>query len=253
MSSRLLVGLTKRPSFITILTGAGISAESGVPTFRDANGLWCNHLLEDVACPEAYERDPALVQQFYNERRRNILLDSVKPNPAHVAVARLQKEMKNVFLVTQNVDNLHERAGSTNVVHMHGELLKVRCTRTGKVFDWVKDILLGEDRCSCCQAVGTLRPHIVWFGEVPFCMDTICDALGRTDLFISCGTSGNVYPAAGFVRQVKDSACMNGEDDVMAVEVNAEPGSNAVGFDLHLYGSASELMPKVVEEILALK
>lgn len=253
MSSRLLVGVTRRPHFITILTGAGISAESGVPTFRDSNGLWCNHRLEDVACPEAYERDPALVQKFYNERRRNILLERIKPNPGHLAVARLQREMENVFLVTQNVDNLHERAGSKDVVHMHGELLKVRCTRSKKVFDWVNDICLQKDRCECCHEVGTLRPHIVWFGEVPFYMDKIHDALCRTELFISCGTSGNVHPAAGFVRQVKDNACRRGESDVVAVEVNAEPGSNALGFDIHLYGSASELMPKIVEEILALK
>lgn len=250
---RLLSGLSKRPTFITVLTGAGVSAESGVPTFRDGNGLWCNHRMEDVACPEAYKRDPALVQRFYNERRRNILLESVKPNPAHLALAGLQKEFKNVFLVTQNVDNLHERAGSENVVHMHGELLKVRCTQTEKVFDWTKDIDLGKDRCDCCHAVGTLRPHIVWFGEVPLFMERISDALRRTDLFISCGTSGNVYPAAGFVREVKYSAGMNGDDDVMAVEVNAEPGNNAEGFDVHLYGNASELMPKIVEEILSLK
>lgn len=244
---RLLGNLVQKPKYITILTGAGISAESGVPTFRDANGLWCNHRFEDVACPEAYARDPALVQRFYNERRRAIQHPSVQPNPAHLAVARLQKEYKNgkVFLVTQNVDDLHERGGSNPVIHMHGELLKVQCTRSGKIFDWEKDIRLGEDRCSCCDMDGTLRPHIVWFGEMPLFMDEIQNALCKTDLFISCGTSGNVYPAAGFASIAKDN-------QAYTVEVNAESGSNATFFDLNLYGSASELMPRVVDELLSL-
>lgn len=245
---KLLEKLTAKPRFITILTGAGISAESGVPTFRDENGLWCNHRVEDVASPIAYERNPQLVQRFYNQRRRDIQDPKVKPNPAHFAVAKLQKQFRDgssVFLVTQNVDNLHERAGSGAVVHMHGELLKAQCTRTDKVIDWEKDIVRNQDRCPCCNEMNTLRPHIVWFGEMPLFMNEIHDALDKTDLFISCGTSGNVYPAAGFATLAKGNKALT-------VEVNAEAGSNALMFDLHFYGTATDVMPRLVDELLSM-
>eukprot|EP00796_Vickermania_ingenoplastis_P007186 gene7186-5048_t len=220
-----------KPRFITILTGAGVSAESGVPTFRDGNGLWCNHRVEDVATPEAFERNPSLVQRFYNERRKNIQDPNVQPNRAHLAISKLQRDYSHgkVFLVTQNVDDLHERAGSSEVVHMHGELLKAQCTRTGKVVEWKRDIQLGVDKCPCCSEINTLRPHIVWFGEMPLFMEQIYEALDQTDLFLSCGTSGNVYPAAGF-------ATIAQANKAKTVEINAEQGSNATMFDNHIYG-----------------
>lgn len=246
---KLLSSLRARPKSICILTGAGISAESGVPTFRDSNGLWQNHRVEEVACPEAYERQPALVQRFYNERRRSIQDPAIAPNAAHVAVAKLAKEFNargsRVFLVTQNVDNLHERAGSTNVCHMHGELLKVRCTSTQQVFTWSDDIRLGVDKCICCQQVNSLRPHIVWFGEVPLEMEKIYAELEKADLFISCGTSGNVYPAAGFARTARSQGAIT-------VEINAEAGSNSTSFDHQIYGRATEVLPPLVDELLLL-
>lgn len=230
---------------ITVLTGAGVSAESGVPTFRDSNGLWCSHRVEDVACPGAFMTNPRLVQKFYNERRRNLLLDSVKPNAAHVALGRLQKEFKGkVNLITQNVDNLHERGGSVGVVHMHGELLKVRCTVDDKILDWEKDVRSDVDRCPVCDRVGTLRPHIVWFGEVPLFMEEIYAMLAETDLFVAIGTSGNVYPAAGFVSEVKS----HGAD---TLELNLEGGSNRSVFQRSIYGKASEIVPKWVDSVLS--
>lgn len=243
--SRFIEKLSKKPKFIAVLTGAGVSAESGVPTFRDANGLWATHRIQDVACPKAFARDPELVHKFYNERRKNVQLPEVQPNAAHIALAKLQKEYKGgtVFLVTQNVDNLHERGGSTSVLHMHGELLKARCTSTGKIFPWQCDIVLNDDKCPCCSKVGTLRPHIVWFGEMPFYMDQIHHALAKTDLFISCGTSGNVYPAAGFARTAR-------ANKALTVEINADEGINASDFDVNLYGSASDVIPQVVEYLL---
>lgn len=231
---------------ITILTGAGISAESGISTFRDNDGLWCNHHVEDVASPDAFIRNPALVQLFYNERRRNLLLTSVTPNKAHVALARLEEELsgkRKVVIVTQNVDNLHERAGSKNVLHMHGELLKVRCTATGNVFEWQKDIVGDVDRCPDCGLLGTLRPHIVWFGEMPFCMDEIESILSKTDLFVAIGTSGNVYPAAGFVKRAQFYGATT-------LELNFQEGSNSTLFQESIYGKASEIVPAWVDRLL---
>lgn len=228
---------------IVILTGAGISAESGIKTFRASDGLWEEHRIEDVATPEGFARDPALVQQFYNQRRQPILNGDVRANPAHRALAKLQREFKgDVTLVTQNIDNLHEQGGSSQVLHMHGEILKMRCTHTQKVFDCVADITT-SDECPCCLIRGALRPHIVWFGEMPMYMDKINDALLRCDLFVSIGTSGNVYPAAGFVQMANSAGAKT-------IEINLEESNVASAFDVAIYGKAGEVLPKWVDEFL---
>lgn len=226
---------------IVILTGAGISAESGLKTFRDADGLWENHRVEEVATPEAFHRDPRLVHRFYNLRRAQ--LREVEPNAAHQALARLESVWKDDFLlVTQNVDDLHDRAGSRNLLHMHGELRKVRCERCGLVRFWEED--LGMDTCCpACDRAGGMRPHIVWFGEMPFEMDRIFEALERCDLFVSIGTSGHVYPAAGFVGAVRPKA--------RTVELNLEPSLVASAFKDVRHGRATELVPRFVEELIA--
>ncbi len=229
---------------IVILTGAGISAESGIKTFRAADGLWENHRIEDVATPEAFARDPELVHQFYNQRREQLLLPDIRPNPAHLALARLEQAFtgQQLLLVTQNIDNLHERAGSKNLIHMHGELLNLRCTTTGQVF--VNHKAVGPDaRCDCCDHVGTLRPDIVWFGEMPLQMELIYDALERCDLFISIGTSGHVYPAAGFV-EVANSV------GAETVEINLEPSKKQSAFERHIYGPASQEVPLFVDSLI---
>jgi len=234
------------PSFksIVILTGAGISAESGIKTFRAADGLWENHRVEDVASPEGYAANPALVQRFYNERRRQLLSDAVQPNAAHRALAKLQQEFTGtVTLVTQNIDDLHERGGSRNVIHMHGELLKMFCTRSKQVYDVCSDIEISQC-CTCCNASGTLRPDIVWFGEVPYRMDEISDALATCDLFISIGTSGNVYPAAGFVSMANQARAHT-------VEINLEPSVTQSRFKEKIYGKAGEIVPSYVASLLA--
>jgi len=224
---------------IVILTGAGISAESGLPTFRAADGLWENHRVEDVATPEAFQRHPALVYRFYNERRRG--LAEVQPNAAHRALARLERAWGGeVLLVTQNVDDLHDRAGSKHLLHMHGELLKARCLACGTVSTWPGD-LDADSRCPRC-ARGPLRPHIVWFGELPLEMDRIYSALERCDLFLAIGTSGHVYPAAGFVEAVGPSA--------QTVELNLDPSLVASAFQEARRGKATELVPAFVAELL---
>jgi NAD-dependent deacetylase len=229
-----------RPS-IVILTGAGISAESGVRTFRDGGGLWEQHRVQDVATPEAFERDPALVQRFYNERRRQ--LPAVRPNLAHLALARLEEAWAGDFLlVTQNVDDLHDRAGSRKLLHMHGELLKARCLRCAGVHRWVGD-LDEATACPACAAPGRLRPHIVWFGEVPMGMDRIYEALGRCTVFLSIGTSGKVYPAAGFVDAVPPWT--------RTLELNLEATSMSDAFHEHRQGPATQLVPVVVEQLLS--
>ncbi|WP_281545296.1 Sir2 family NAD+-dependent deacetylase [Grimontia sp. SpTr1] len=230
---------------IVILTGAGISAESGIRTFRAQDGLWEEHHIEDVATPEGFARNPALVQTFYNQRRRQ-LQSGVAPNPAHEALAKLERELEgSVMVVTQNIDNLHERAGSENIIHMHGELLKARCSGSNQVLDWKDDIMV-DDLCHCCQMPSPMRPHVVWFGEMPLDMDKIHTALVEADLFISIGTSGSVYPAAGFVHE----AAING---ARTIEVNLEPSAVESEFDEKRYGKASVLVPELVEEILALQ
>lgn len=230
---------------IVILTGAGISAESGISTFRDEGGLWAQHNIEDVATPEGFARNPDLVQSFYSARRSQ--LKEVEPNPAHFALGRLEREFDgDVLLVTQNVDDLHERGGSTNILHMHGELKKVRCRNCSAIHDWEDDC--GQDTsCPSCGAAPALRPHIVWFGEIPFYMDKIEGALSKADLFISIGTSGNVYPAAGFVMLVRRFGKAH------TVEINLEPSEGASLFEETRHGKAGDLVPAFVEEILQMQ
>lgn len=234
---------SKEKNSIVLLTGAGISAESGIKTFRDHNGLWEEHRIEDVASIDGYLRNPDLVQSFYNNRRAQLKDAGVQPNAAHFALAQLEKEWPGeVLLVTQNVDDLHERAGSRNLIHMHGELRKVRCDRTGRVFSWTDDIN-ADTVCPCCNKARTLRPHIVWFGEMPLEMERIFAALERCGLFAAIGTSGQVYPAAGFVHHVKPTA--------RTVEINPEASAIASAFEEHRRGKAGEAVPAFVEELLS--
>jgi len=231
---------------IVVLTGAGISAESGIQTFRASDGLWEEHRIEDVATPEAFERDPALVQHFYNQRRAPILAKEVHPNPAHKALARLEREFQGDFLlVSQNIDNLHERGGSENIRHMHGEILKIRCANTGRIYDCQGDIGL-DDCCRCCDLPGRLRPHIVWFGEMPLYMDEIYQALSKCDLFLSVGTSGNVYPAAGFVQMANQAGAKT-------IEINLEESQVATDFNEAIYGPAGDTLPIWVADFLSSK
>jgi NAD-dependent deacetylase len=228
-----------RAARIVILTGAGISAESGLRTFRAADGLWEDHHVQEVATPEAFRRNPELVYRFYNERRRS--LATVQPNLAHLALARLEHEWTgDLLLITQNVDDLHDRAGSKNLLHMHGELLKARCEACRTIHAWPND-LMGDSSCPDCGR-GPLRPHIVWFGELPLEMDRIYTALERCDLFLSIGTSGHVYPAAGFVEAIGPSA--------RSVELNLEPSLMASAFQEAHTGKATELVPALVDELL---
>lgn len=232
----------KRP-FVVVLTGAGISAESGIRTFRAADGLWEEHNVEDVATPEGYRRDPELVQAFYNARRQQLQQEDIQPNAAHKALAMLEDALgDNFMLVTQNIDNLHERAGNKRVMHMHGELLKVRCTQSGQVFDWPGDLSV-NDKCHCCQFPAALRPHIVWFGEMPIGMDEIYQALAKADFFIAIGTSGHVYPAAGFVHEARQGGAFT-------IELNLEPSQVESEFDEKKYGLASEVVPEFVHAFL---
>lgn len=231
------------PPRIVILTGAGISAESGIRTFRASDGLWEDHRIEDVATPEGFARNPALVQRFYNARRAQLRDPALRPNAAHLALARLERDYGGeVLLVTQNVDNLHERAGSRQLLHMHGELTSMRCTRSGERFR-IEDDITPELRCDCCGATGTLRPDIVWFGEMPHHMDTIGAALARCGLFLSIGTSGNVYPAAGFAAAARAAGAHG-------VELNLEPSQVHNAFQEHRYGPATEVVPAMVAELL---
>jgi NAD-dependent deacetylase len=229
---------------IVILTGAGISKESGLDTFRDTDGIWANVRLEDVATPEAFQRNPRLVHDFYNARRRALNDASVAPNPGHLALARLEREWPGpVLLVTQNIDNLHERAGSRQLLHMHGEVQKVRCQECRGVFAWYEDLGVG-DTCPGCGDPGGLRPHVVWFGEMPLAMDRIYAALEACSLFISIGTSGSVYPAAGFVSHARQFA------EAHTVELNMEPSAGATLFHQTIYGPATSVVPAYVERIL---
>ena len=234
-----------KPKHIVFLTGAGISAESGIKTFRDSNGLWEDHDILEVASPSGFDRNPELVHKFYNLRRAQLLSDEVHPNKAHNALARLEKEFDGkVTIITQNVDNLHEASGSENIIHMHGELIKMRCKETAKIYLKKGDIR-HEDKCPCCFKIGNLRPHIVWFGEYPMHIDQIEKELESCDLFISIGTSGQVYPAAMFVNLVK----LNG---TYTIEANIEETNVSENFDEHLVGPATEIVSNLVEEILKL-
>lgn len=239
------MGIARDGGSIVVLTGAGISAESGLPTFRGNDGLWMGWRLEEVATPDAFARQPEVVQRFYDLRRQQLLAPEVAPNPAHRALAELQLRWPGpVRIVTQNIDDLHERAGSSNLIHMHGELLKARCTRCGAIRAWRID-LAGAHECPGCAAAGSLRPHVVWFGEMPLELDAIYAALAACDLFIAIGTSGQVYPAAGFVEEVRRHGRAH------TVELNLEPSAVNSGFAEHRRGPASEVVPRYVDELLA--
>ncbi len=226
---------------IVILTGAGISAESGLRTFRAEDGLWEDHRVEDVATPEAFRRDPGLVQRFYDERRAGVL--AALPNPAHEALARLDREWGgDLLIVTQNIDDLHERAGADRVLHMHGEALSVWCQACDVRHHW-EGTLLDAPPCPSCGQVA-MRPDIVWFGEMPYRMDEIFAAISRADLFVSIGTSGAVYPAAGFVQQASSHRART-------LELNLEPSQGSRWFDETRLGAASVLVPEWVSEVLA--
>ncbi len=230
--------MSRRPARIVVLTGAGISRCSGLDTFRDAGGIWSQVRLEDVATPDAFARDPARVQGVYNARRRQ--LPRVQPNPAHLALARLEAGFEGELLVvTQNVDDLHERAGSTRLLHMHGELLRARCTGCGARPDWHGDID-GDTPCPACAAAA-LRPDVVWFGEMPMHMEAIERALSRCDLFVAIGTSGTVHPAAGFAL-----AAAHAE----TVVLNLEAPAQAAAFERQILGPAGETVPALVRDLL---
>ncbi|OEF30168.1 Sir2 family NAD+-dependent deacetylase [Vibrio rumoiensis] len=229
---------------IVVLTGAGISAESGIQTFRSQDGLWESHKIEDVATPEGYALNPELVQEFYNQRRASLHDVNLMPNDAHIALAELEQQLNGkVTIITQNIDNLHERAGSERIIHMHGELLKARCPESNQVIE-VTESLTTTDLCHCCQIPNPLRPHIVWFGEMPLKMAEIYSLIEQADLFISIGTSGVVYPAAGFVHDAK----MHGAH---TMEINLEPSAVQSEFAEKRYGKASIEVPKLVAELLA--
>ena len=229
---------------IVILTGAGISRESGLDTFRDEDGIWSKVRLEDVATPEAFHRDPAKVHGFYNARRARLQDDDVEPNAAHRALARLEQFWQGEFLlVTQNVDDLHERAGSRNILHMHGELLKARCGMCLMILPWSGPMTVASV-CPSCRCEGRMRPHIVWFGEVPLGLNRVWPALDKADLFIAIGTSSQVYPAAGFVSHARR------REGVRCVELNLEPTVSRSEFGEQAYGPATEIVPAFVESLL---
>lgn len=234
------------PQRIFILTGAGVSAESGLSTFRDKGGLWAQYDIQEVASIQGYERDPAKVLNFYNLRRN--AHGEVAPNAAHLALGRLQalwaERGGSVTICTQNVDDLHERGGAVHVLHMHGEIAKARCHDCGATAPYDGDLSVNLG-CAICGRTGGMRPHVVWFGETPLLMDEIYEALSRADLFVSIGTSGSVYPAASFVSAARAAS-------IPSLEINLEPSENAHAFDAGRYGKASEQVPAWVAEMVAL-
>ena len=233
--------MISRPRSIVVLTGAGISAESGIETFRAAEGLWANHHVDDVATLEGFARNPQLVYAFYNQRRRQLLTPEISPNAAHSALAKFEHEFGGEFLlVTQNVDNLHERAGSENLIHMHGELMKMSCLNSKLIFDVSEDFDY-DTQCRCCRSAGNLRPHVVWFGEMPLQMNRINMALENCDMFVAIGTSGNVYPASGFYQTAKIRKAST-------VELNLERTGSS--FDRHICGPATESDPQFFKSLL---
>jgi NAD-dependent deacetylase len=228
---------------VLILTGAGISAESGIPTFRGADGLWEGHRFEDVATPDGFQRNPKLVHRFYNERRAALQKPEIKPNAAHHALAEFESRWPDDFLlVTQNIDNLHQRAGSRNLLAMHGELLKARCVDTGELFDWTDELSVTTPHPHDPKRLGRLRPHVVWFGEMPIGLDQIQAAAETADVFVAIGTSAQVYPAAGIVKWTKPSC--------QRIEINLEatPASNQ--FHQALRGPASEVVPRFLATLI---
>ncbi|MEO1239462.1 MAG: NAD-dependent deacylase [Pseudomonadota bacterium] len=225
---------------IVVLTGAGVSAESGLGTFRDAGGLWSKYPLEEVATPEGFQADPAKVHGFYNARRANAL--GASPNAAHIALARLAKAPEiDLTLVTQNIDDLHERAGSIGVIHMHGQIMRALCAACGHRWD-APATMDPADPCPACGAPRT-RPDVVWFGEILYHMDEIAAALARSDVFVSIGTSGTVYPAAGFVAE----AAHHGAE---TIEINLEPSDGQDLFDRRILGPATQTVPAWVDRLL---
>lgn len=224
-----------------ILTGAGLSAESGLGTFRGTDGLWDEYDLEEVATPEGFARNPVKVHNFYNMRRG--WLKKAKPNAAHVALARLEQEYAGeVLTVTQNIDGLHEAAGSCHLIHMHGELSRALCARCGTSMPWADDLSLATG-CPVCHKEGFMRPDVVWFGEMPRQMERIYEALSRCHLFVAIGTSGTVYPAAGFVAEAQNAGAHT-------VELNLDPSEGASLFAEKHYGAATEVVPAFVERTL---
>lgn len=227
---------------IAVLTGAGISAESGIRTFRASDGLWEDHRVEDVATPEAFIANPAMVHGFYNARRRQLLGNDITPNQAHRALAAFEARHPGTFtLITQNIDDLHERAGSRQLIHMHGELLKQRCGKSGEVFACDADTSVAS-ACACCNETGNLRPHVVWFGEMPLEMETIYQVLSACDLFVAIGTSGNVYPAAGFVQVARQAGART-------VELNLDASAISPLFSEHILGKATETVPQFLASL----
>ena len=229
---------------VVVLTGAGISAESGIKTFRDNDGLWENHRVEDVATPEAWQADPEVVWRFYQARRRQ--MNEVEPNPAHEALAKLEAELDEFTLVTQNVDDLHERGGSSSVIHMHGRLETLRCESSEQIEERITDEDLVDDFlfCNCCAEASRVRPDIVWFGEMPMRMEEIYNAVDSCDIFIVIGSSGHVYPAAGLAAAAR-SAC------AQTILANFEMPINGYDFDEVHLGMAGEILPDLVETWLA--
>ena len=231
---------------IVVLTGSGISAESGIATFRDPDGIWAKIDYRDVATPEGFAKNPALVHEFYNTRRRGV--SGVKPNAAHLALARLERELAqraegSFVLVTQNIDPLHAIAGSTNLIHMHGEILKALCNQCRTRHRWAEDITT-QTSCPKCGKPGGMRPDVVWFGEMPYHMTRIGEALAHAQLFVSIGTSGAVYPAAGFVAEAR-------RQGAHTVELNLEPSEGVTLFHEAIHGKATEVVPAFVERTLA--
>ena len=235
-----------RYNHIVVLTGSGISAESGIATFRDKDGIWARYKIEDVATPEAFARNPKKVHDFYNLRREG--LAGIQPNAAHLALGRLEREHlgprgRSFHIVTQNVDNLHEAGGTTKVIHMHGELLRGKCTDCPAKFDWAGDMSTAVP-CPSCGEAGGVRPDIVWFGEIPYQMERISALVQTCDLFVSIGTSGAVYPAAGLVALARRAGAHT-------VELNLEPSEGVSLFHEAIHGRATEVVPAFVERILA--
>ena len=229
---------------VFVLTGAGISAESGMGTFRDVDGLWARFDPMKLATPEGFAADPVAVHAFYNARRHTLL--AAAPNAAHAALAKLEAGLAasggELTLVTQNIDDLHERAGSNRVVHMHGELLKARCGACEAVTPWSGD-LGTADHCPACGSAGFMRPHVVWFGEIPLHFNEIAAGLARAELFVAIGTSGSVYPAAGLVSEARQAG-------VRTCELNLDPSDNADAFDERHYGPATQTVPAWVDQVL---
>jgi NAD-dependent deacetylase len=234
-----------RYNSVVVLTGAGISAESGISTFRDKDGVWAKYNVEDVATPQAFRKNPTLVHDFYNGRRAG--LKTVRPNAGHLALARLEHELDqrdiDFLMITQNVDNLHEAAGSKKLVHMHGELNKAWCVLCDTRFGWDRDMTQATP-CPQCRKAAGMRPDVVWFGEMPYQMDRLFDAVSSCDLFLSIGTSGHVYPAAGFVAGAREAGAHT-------VELNLEPSEGVTLFSEVIHGPGTVIVPAFVDWLLA--